>query len=102
MPKVITLPGDGIGPEVTAAAVEVLREVAPDVTVEERPIGGVAYDAHGDPFPQVTRDALKEADAVLLGTVGGAHDSACAVHGLPIDRAAATALRLWRRSSSLK
>ena len=75
MPKVITLPGDGIGPEVTAAAVEVLREVAPDVTVEERPIGGVAYDAHGDPFPQVTRDALKEADAVLLGTVGGAQDS---------------------------
>ncbi|RJF73366.1 MULTISPECIES: 3-isopropylmalate dehydrogenase [Deinococcus] len=75
MPKVITLPGDGIGPEVTAAAVEVLREVAPDVTIEERPIGGLAYEAHGEPFPQVTQDALKEADAVLLGTVGGAHDS---------------------------
>lgn len=75
MPKVITLPGDGIGPEVTAAAAEVLREVAPDVTIEEHAIGGGAYDAHGDPFPQRTRDALAEADAVLLGTVGGAHDS---------------------------
>ena len=75
MPKIITLPGDGIGPEVTAAAVEVLREVAPDVTTEEHAIGGGAFDAHGDPFPQPTRDALKEAGAVLLGTVGGAHDS---------------------------
>lgn len=76
MPKVITLPGDGIGPEVTAAAVEVLREVAPDVTIEERLIGGVAYDTEQNPFPQSTQDALKEADAVLLGTVGGAQDSA--------------------------
>ncbi len=76
MPKIVTLPGDGIGPEVTAAAVAVLREVAPDVTIEEHLIGGIAYDTHGDPFPQVTRDALKDADAVLLGTVGGAQDSA--------------------------
>ncbi|MBB6014929.1 3-isopropylmalate dehydrogenase [Deinococcus radiopugnans] len=75
MPKIITLPGDGIGPEVTAAAVEVLREVAPDLTFEEHAIGGAAYDAHGDPFPQRTRDALEHADAVLLGTVGGAQNS---------------------------
>ncbi|WP_102126649.1 3-isopropylmalate dehydrogenase [Deinococcus planocerae] len=75
MPKVVTLPGDGIGPEVTAAAVEVLREVAPDVTVEEHAIGGGAYDTSGDPFPQRTRDALKDADAVLLGTVGGPQNS---------------------------
>ncbi len=75
MPKIITLPGDGIGPEVTAAAVQVLREVAPDVTIEEHLIGGIAYDQTGEPFPQRTRDALKDADAVLLGTVGGAHDS---------------------------
>ena len=76
MPKIVTLPGDGIGPEVTAAAVEVLREVAPDVTIEEHAIGGGAYEDHADPFPQRTRDALKDADAALLGTVGGAHDSA--------------------------
>ncbi|ADV67164.1 3-isopropylmalate dehydrogenase [Deinococcus maricopensis] len=71
MPKVVVLAGDGIGPEVTAAAVEVLREVAPDVTLEEHLIGGVAVDAHGSPFPDVTRDAVLGADAVLLGTVGG-------------------------------
>ncbi|GHF31602.1 3-isopropylmalate dehydrogenase [Deinococcus metalli] len=75
MPKVVTLPGDGIGPEVTAAAVQVLREVAPDVQIEEHAIGGVAYDTYGEPFPQRTRDALQGADAVLLGTVGGAQDS---------------------------
>ncbi|CAM3652992.1 3-isopropylmalate dehydrogenase [Deinococcus frigens] len=75
MPKIVTLPGDGIGPEVTAAAVEVLREVAPDLTFEEHAIGGMAYEAHGDPFPQRTRDALADADAVLLGTVGGAQNS---------------------------
>ncbi|SEJ03784.1 3-isopropylmalate dehydrogenase [Deinococcus reticulitermitis] len=75
MPKVITLPGDGIGPEITAAAAQVLREVAPDVTLEEHALGGGAYDVYGDPFPQRTRDALSEADAVLLGTVGGAQDS---------------------------
>ncbi|EYB66628.1 3-isopropylmalate dehydrogenase [Deinococcus phoenicis] len=75
MPKVITLPGDGIGPEVTAAAVEVLREVAPDVQIEEHAIGGTAYERYGDPFPQITRDALQEADAVLLGTVGGPQNS---------------------------
>ncbi|GGL88813.1 3-isopropylmalate dehydrogenase [Deinococcus aerolatus] len=75
MPKIVTLPGDGIGPEVTAAAVQVLREVAPDLTFEEHAIGGAAYDAHGDPFPQRTRDALRDVDAVLLGTVGGAQNS---------------------------
>ncbi|MBZ9753063.1 3-isopropylmalate dehydrogenase [Deinococcus sp. HMF7620] len=75
MSKVVTLPGDGIGPEITAAAVAVLREVAPDLTLEEHAIGGGAYDQYGDPLPPRTRDALKDADAVLLGTVGGAHDS---------------------------
>ncbi|WP_272976236.1 3-isopropylmalate dehydrogenase [Deinococcus geothermalis] len=75
MPKVVTLPGDGIGPEVTAAAVEVLCEVAPDIHIEEHAIGGAAYEQFGDPFPQRTRDALGDADAVLLGTVGGAQNS---------------------------
>jgi len=75
MPKVVTLPGDGIGPEVTAAAVAVLREVAPDLTFEEHLLGGAAIEATGEPFPQATRDALKTADAVLLGTVGGAQNS---------------------------
>ncbi|WP_261663469.1 3-isopropylmalate dehydrogenase [Deinococcus sp. Marseille-Q6407] len=76
MPKVVVLPGDGIGPEVVGAALEVLREVAPDLTLEEHLIGGAAFDAEGDPFPGSTRDALAGADAALLGTVGGAQDSA--------------------------
>ena len=75
MPKIITLPGDGIGPEVTAAAVAVLREVAPDLSFEEHLLGGAAIEATGQPFPQATQDALKGADAVLLGTVGGPQNS---------------------------
>ena len=76
MARVVVLPGDGIGPEVVGAALQVLREVAPDVTLEEHPIGGAAFEAAGDPFPPGTRDALAGADAALLGTVGGAPDSA--------------------------
>ena len=75
MPKIITLPGDGIGPEVTLAAVAVLREVAPDLTFEEHLLGGAAIEATGQPFPPATQDALKGADAVLLGTVGGPQNS---------------------------
>ncbi|GHG07523.1 3-isopropylmalate dehydrogenase [Deinococcus piscis] len=75
MPKVAVLPGDGIGPEVIGAALAVLREVAPDLSLEECRIGGCAYDAEGDPFPPSTQAALVEADAALLGTVGGAPDS---------------------------
>ena len=75
MPKIITLPGDGIGPEVTAAAVAVLREVAPDLTFEEHLLGGEAIEATGQPFPQATQDALKGAGAVLLGTVDGPQNS---------------------------
>jgi 3-isopropylmalate dehydrogenase len=75
VPKIVTLPGDGIGPEVTAAAVAVLKEVAPDLVFEEHLLGGAAIEATGEPFPQATRDALKTADAVLLGTVGGPQNS---------------------------
>ncbi|PZQ12255.1 MAG: 3-isopropylmalate dehydrogenase [Rhodanobacter denitrificans] len=69
------LPGDGIGPEVTAAAVEVLRTVAGAAghTIEaaEHAIGGIAIDTRGEPLPQATLDACLAADAVLLGAVGG-------------------------------
>ncbi|WP_045234332.1 3-isopropylmalate dehydrogenase, partial [Deinococcus pimensis] len=68
---VIVLPGDGIGPEVTRAATRVLREVAPDVRLEELPIGGHAIDEAGVPFPPEVEAKVKAADAVLLGTVGG-------------------------------
>ena len=72
---IAVLPGDGIGPEVTAAAVEVLRAVASrhghDFRFHEHDIGGIAIDRHGEPLPQATLDACKAADAVLLGAVGG-------------------------------
>jgi 3-isopropylmalate dehydrogenase len=73
--NIAILPGDGIGPEVTAAAVEVLTDVARrhghDFTFAEYPIGGAAIDAHGEPLPAATLAACKAADAVLLGAVGG-------------------------------
>jgi 3-isopropylmalate dehydrogenase len=73
--KITILPGDGIGPEVTAAGVEVLRAVAAryghEFEFDEHLIGGAAIDAHGDPLPAATVAACKSADAVLLGAVGG-------------------------------
>jgi 3-isopropylmalate dehydrogenase len=71
MTHVVTLPGDGIGPEVTAAALEVLAHVAPDVTTEEHLLGGAAIDATGTALPDATVAACQAADAVLLGAVGG-------------------------------
>jgi 3-isopropylmalate dehydrogenase len=71
MPKIVTLPGDGIGPEVLAAALEVLAQVAPDLTYEEHLIGGAAIDATGTALPDETLAACREADAVLLAAVGG-------------------------------
>ncbi len=72
---ILVLPGDGIGPEVTAAAVEVLRAVGAryghQFRFEEQPIGGCAIDATGEPLPQATLDTCRHADAVLLGAVGG-------------------------------
>jgi 3-isopropylmalate dehydrogenase len=69
--KIVTLPGDGIGPEVLAAAIEMLREVAPDLEYEEQPIGGAAIDATGSALPDSTLEAAKRSDAVLLAAVGG-------------------------------
>jgi 3-isopropylmalate dehydrogenase len=71
MPTIVTLPGDGIGPEVLAAALEVLGEVAPDLTYEEHLIGGVAIDATGGALPDETLAACRNAGAVLLAAVGG-------------------------------
>lgn len=72
---IVLLPGDGIGPEVVAQSVRVLRAVEKrfgvTFTTEEALMGGAAIDATGDPLPQATIDACKKADAVLLGAVGG-------------------------------
>jgi 3-isopropylmalate dehydrogenase len=71
MPTIVTLPGDGIGPEVLAAALELLHEVAPDLTYEEHLIGGAAIDSTGTALPDETLEACRRADAVLLAAVGG-------------------------------
>src|SRR5918911_4035791 len=71
MPRIVTLPGDGIGPEVTAAAVGVLNELRDDLTFEEHLIGGASIDAHGTALTDDVLEACREADAVLLGAVGG-------------------------------
>jgi len=73
--EIAVLPGDGIGPEVTAAAVSVLRKVATrhghDLQFTEYDIGGIAIDRHGEPLPAATLAGCQRADAVLLGAVGG-------------------------------
>jgi 3-isopropylmalate dehydrogenase len=71
MPKIVTLPGDGIGPEVLAAALRVLAAVAPDLEYEEHLIGGASIDAHGTALTGETLAACRAADAVLLAAVGG-------------------------------
>jgi len=68
--KIVTLPGDGIGPEILAAAVEVLNTLG-DFDYDERPIGGASIDAHGTALTDETLAACKQADAVLLAAVGG-------------------------------
>lgn len=69
--KVAVLAGDGIGPEVIAEAVKVLKAVGADIEFEEALFGGAAYDDCGDPLPAATLDLCRSADAVLMGAVGG-------------------------------
>ena len=70
MPTITLLPGDGIGPEILAACVEVLNAVG-EFDYSEHAIGGAAIDATGEPLPAATLDACRTADAVLLAAVGG-------------------------------
>ena len=72
--KIAVLPGDGIGPEIVAQAVKVLKALSRDglnIELEEAAIGGAGYDAAGDPLPDATLALAKASDAVLLGAVGG-------------------------------
>jgi 3-isopropylmalate dehydrogenase len=72
---IVGLPGDGIGPEVYASACRVLAVLQEThglrIELDEQLIGGAAVDATGSPLPQQTIDACREADAALLGAVGG-------------------------------
>jgi 3-isopropylmalate dehydrogenase len=73
--KIVLLPGDGIGPEVTRVAADVLRTCAAHggyrFDFAELPFGGAGIDAEGEPLPRATLSACLAADAILLGAVGG-------------------------------
>src|SRR5512147_847173 len=72
--KIAVLPGDGIGPEIVAEAVRVLEALRSDglkIEMEPALLGGCAVDAAGVPYPEATQKLAREADAVLLGAVGG-------------------------------
>ncbi|MEM0952498.1 MAG: 3-isopropylmalate dehydrogenase [Pseudomonadota bacterium] len=73
--QILLLPGDHIGPEVTAQARRVLEAVSSqfslDLAITEALIGGAALDVEGVPLPATTLDAARESDALLLGAVGG-------------------------------
>jgi len=69
--RVAVLAGDGIGPEVTAAAVRVLRAVLPDCTFVDAAVGAAAIASHGMPLPDETLHAARTSEAILFGAVGG-------------------------------
>jgi 3-isopropylmalate dehydrogenase len=69
--KICVLPGDGIGPEIIAEAVRVLKALDLQIEMEEALLGGCAVDATGSPYPDATQKLAQAADAVLLGAVGG-------------------------------
>ncbi|WP_133493039.1 3-isopropylmalate dehydrogenase [Alcanivorax sp. 24] len=75
MSHILILPGDGIGPEIVQEAVRVLRAAEQrfglDISLDEAPVGGAAYDLHGDPLPESTLDKARAADAILFGSIGG-------------------------------
>ena len=68
--KVAVLPGDGIGPEIVAEALKVLRALGEPFEFETAPVGGAGYELHGKPLPDATLALAMEADAILFGAVG--------------------------------
>ncbi len=75
MKKIVVIPGDGIGKEITDSAVKVLKKIDAKFKIglefETKDAGGTAYDKFGTPLPEETLNACKNADAVLFGAVGG-------------------------------
>ncbi len=71
MTTLLLLPGDGIGPEVTAQAARIAKALTPDITLDERDFGGVSFDRHGAPITDEAVVTALKSDAVLMGAVGG-------------------------------
>jgi 3-isopropylmalate dehydrogenase len=90
--KIAIMAGDGIGPEVTAQALKVLREVVPNVETEEAPIGDAGLRARGMPLPDETLAIARRTDAILFGAVGVADEAA-----IPRDRRPGTGLLKLRQ-----
>jgi 3-isopropylmalate dehydrogenase len=95
--NIAVLAGDGVGPEVIAEAVKVLRALdGLRLQIERAPVGGAAYDAAGDPIPAATLALAKSADAILFGAVGGPQYDA-----LPRDKRPEQALLRLRKDLDL-
>lgn len=75
MTNIVVLPGDGVGPEVTAEAIRCLEVLSQGcdlgLSFTHHDIGGIAIERHGEPLPMETLEACRDADAILLGAVGG-------------------------------
>lgn len=97
MPTIAVLAGDGIGPEIIAEGIKVLRAVESryslDLQFRDGLVGGVAYDATGHPLPEATLDLVQSADAVYFGSVGGPKYDAIPDPNLRPERGALLPLR---------
>ena len=85
--KIAVLPGDGIGTEIVAEAVKVLRALDLTFEMESAQVGGSAYDAHGHPLPEATLKLAKEADAGMIEMFAGDY----------LDNAAQTVAKLLKK-----
>ncbi len=96
--KILVLPGDGIGPEVTTQAVKVLRAVVGNEALEltEAPLGAAGIEAAGDPLPAATLELSRKADAILFGAAGGPGEET-----LPFDERPGSGLLRLRRALTL-
>ena len=98
--RIALLPGDGIGPEVTSAAVRILEDCAVEFSHQfeflELPVGGAAIDSHDSPLPEETLAGCRDADAILLGAVGGPRWD-----GFPLGRRPESGLLTLRRELGL-
>lgn len=85
--RITLLPGDGIGPEITAVARQMLDAVSRkhgfELVYNEQPMGGAAIDATGEPLPASTLEACKAADAVLLAAIGSPNTTRCLARSVP-------------------
>lgn len=73
--QITALSGDGIGPELMASGLQVLNQIGERFehrfTIQEKPFGGIAIEEQGNPLPAETVTACQQADAILLGAIGG-------------------------------